>query len=403
LGKSPGRGRTRGTAAGGLGTARRTIAATLSALGLLATAQAAHAQVTVPSVSSLPQAPALPVPAPAPLPAPPKIEAPAPPPVSLPEPVQRALPAPPPPAAGSGGSLGDAVSQAGDVVRSGAERVLGAGAASGQPGGGGSAAGGSGAGGPGAGAGLGAALGGSGTGAGPTGAGGRGARPGAAGGRLGDRARSPRGAAERAARRRTVERRGERLVRRLRGCIDRLPPKQRATLILLYGVGPVRPRSGRQAARLLDLSRSRVRVLESRGLRALARMGGTANCAGTGVSQTTLTGVYELLTEWSDAGVEALPAPLQAGVRVANAAVAALDEDQSEGAVAGVRESAEERRSASSDDPEENDPLASAGPALDDPFGAGDSGIDDPLLLALLALVVAGLMSAGREVGRALR
>jgi hypothetical protein len=410
LGKAPGRSRAKGTAAGGLGSARGTIAAGLCALGLLAGAHTVHAQVSVPGVSSLPQAPSVPVPAAPPLPAPPKVEAPAPPPVSLPEPVQRALPAPPPsPGGGAGGSLGGAVSQADDVVRSGAGRVLGTGGpASGEPGGGGSvpggsASGGSGAGGPGAGAGLGPALGGSGSGAAAAGAGGRGARPGAAGGGRGDRARSPSGAAERAARRRAVERRRGRFVRRLRGCIDRLPPMQRATLILRYGVGPVRPRSGEQAARLLDVSRSRVRVLERKGLRALARIDEGASCAATGVSQTTLAGVYELLTDWHAADVQALPTPLEAGVQLVIAAAAMLDDGEGEGAVAGVRESAGERRSASSGDPEEDGPVASAGPALDDPFGEGDSAMDDPLLLALLALVVACLVSAGREVGRALR
>jgi hypothetical protein len=167
----------------------------------------------------------------------------------------------------------------------------------------------------------------------------------------------------------------------------------------------VRPRSGRQAARLLDLSRSRVRVLERRGLRALARIYEGAGCAGTGVSQTTLAGVYELLADWDTADVEALPVQLEAGVRLATAAAAMLDDDEgdSQGAVAGVRESAEERPSAASGETEENGPLATAGPALDDPFGEGDRAIDDPLLLALLALVVACLVFAGREVGRALR
>jgi hypothetical protein len=189
-------------------------------------------------------------------------------------------------------------------------------------------------------------------------------------------------------------------VRRLSGCLDALPRMERTTLILRYGLGPVRSRSGRQAARLLDVSRRRVGLLERRGLRRLADAGRGTSCERTGISQTSLVAVYDVLAGTSPAAVDEFPAPLEAGVRLARAATVALDEG--EGAVAGVRESGEARRPASSE-PEEDGPATSAGPSIADPFGGGDSGVDDPLLILLLAIVVASLASAAREIRRAVR
>jgi hypothetical protein len=179
---------------------------------------------------------------------------------------------------------------------------------------------------------------------------------------------------------------------------------QRTTLILRYGVGPLRARSGREAGRLLDVSRSRVRVLERRGLRALARLGEDAGCAGTGISETTFVDVYELLTGMSTAGGESLRAPFEAGVRLAAAATVALDESDGgdQGAVAGTRESGGEKENESSQ-PEEDRSVTPAGPLVGDPFGMGDWALDDPRLVLLLLIVVACLVSAGRELRRALR
>jgi hypothetical protein len=192
-------------------------------------------------------------------------------------------------------------------------------------------------------------------------------------------------------------------VRRLSGCIDGLPRLQRATLVLRYGVGPVRARSEQQAARLLDLSRGRVRLLERRGMRNLARSGRSTSCEQTGISLTSLVAVYDLLTGGSTGGPEGLPAPLAAGVWLANAASVVLDEG--EGAVAGVRDSSEERRHTSAEPREEQEegPVSSAGPSLADPFGSADPGLDNPMFLLLLAIVVACLASAAREIRRAVR
>lgn len=219
---------------------------------------------------------------------------------------------------------------------------------------------------------------------------------------MGDRrgARAPRGTRERAARRRAVQRTRERLVRRLSGCLDGLPRLQRTTLILRYGIGPLRPRSRNEAARLLDLSRGRVRLLERRGLRTLAAIGRGASCEGTGVSRSTLVAVYGLLTGTAGDDGEELPALFAAGLRLADAASLALDEGG--GAVAGVRESGEERRNASPE-PEEEGPVSSAATWLGDPFGNVDPALDNPLFLLLLAIVVACLASAAREIRRAVR
>jgi hypothetical protein len=389
------------------------------ALGLLGGgALSAHAQVSVPQ---LPQTPNLPAPAPSlsappPVPALPQVEVPPPPPA--PEPVQRALPTVGEATGGSSGgsSSGDPVSGAVDVVRGGVEGVLG-GAGSGAGGtvrragdalGSGAPAG-SGAGAAGSSSVAGAA--GAGLAAGTGAAGRGGATAGFSRSARARRAGQPRRALrDRSSRRRFLERRLERrrarVVRRLRGCLDALPPMQRTTLILRYGVGPLRARSPREAARLLDVSGRRVRLLERRGVRALARTGDGSGCAGTGISRATLIDAYELVAGTSMAGAERLPAPLEASVRLATSATVALDEGDRAaggwGAVAGARESRGEKESASPE-PNEGESVSPAGPSFGDPFGTGDSAFDDPRLLLLLLIVVACLISAGREIRRALR
>jgi Sigma-70, region 4 len=375
LGTSPGPGGFTGITATGL-----------CALGFLgAGAITAHAQVNLPTPPPLPPAPS--VPAPLPVPSVPSVPALPPPPPLPPAPALPAAPSvdiPPvpgvtaPPAGGSGGgpvtgAVGGSAGPAGDPAPAG-------------PG-----AGGGGALGAGGGAALGAGAGASGS---APGGGGRGTRA-----RSGDRPLLS--ARERAVRRRVVERRRERLVRRLSGCLDALPRMERTTLILRYGVGPVRARSGRQAARLLDISRGRVRLLERRAVRSLADAGRETSCERTGISQISLVAVYDILTgTFSPTGSD-LPAPLTAGARLARAAAAALDEG--EGVVAGVRESSEVPRRPDPTEPEDDGPASSAGPSLGDPFEKDDSGADDPMLLLLLAIVVASLASAAREIRRAVR
>lgn len=176
---------------------------------------------------------------------------------------------------------------------------------------------------------------------------------------------------------------------------------QRTTLILRYGIGPVHARSGREAARLLDVSRGRVLRLERTGVRTLADLGSRTACEQTEIANITLLAVYDLLADTSLAGgLEEMPAPLEAGVRLAGAASAAL-EGEGRGAVAGVRESggaAKER----SDKPIEDDDVSSAGPSLS-PFDEMKPSVDNPLFVILLAIVVACLASAAAEIRRAIR
>ena len=443
LGKSRDTGRIRGTVTLGLCT-----------LGVLSSAAAAHGQVRLPGVS-LPETPvrALPsLPAPQPAPRLPAVEVPR---VPLPEPVEQALPAPSP-----GGSGGGVVGGVTDTVRSTVDGVVG-GVRSATEGGGpgaaveqvvggvrsavgeagsrlGGAAGGA-AGGATGGA-VGAARGASGAAVGAAGA--RGGAAGAGGGpavagkaagapheaacdprSAGGRACARRGAAcardvgrracagrgrlssraerRRAIRRRAAERRRARLVRRLSGCLDVLPALQRTTLILRYGVGPVRSRTRGETARLLQLPRGRVRLVERRGLRALDHLGDSPSCAGTGLSGTALVAIHELLLGTSS--LHGQTAAVEAGLRLAGAATLALDESGAgRGTVAGVRQSGGAPREDSIESGE--DAPVSSGPALvGDLFGTVDSALNNPFLIALLAIVVACLASAGREIRRAIR
>ena len=181
---------------------------------------------------------------------------------------------------------------------------------------------------------------------------------------------------------------------------------QRSTLILRYGIGPVRARSGREAALLLDVSRGRVRLLVQRGVRALSNLGPGAACRGSGLERTTVVALYGLVTDTPAGAFEELPATLEAGVLLANAASEALD-DGGEAAVAGARESGVREsggaQRARAPAPGEDGPVASAGPSIGDPFDGLDSGLGNPFLLVLLAIVVACLASAAREFKRAVR
>lgn len=406
------------------------VAAGLCALGFLGSAAAAHGQVGLPSVP-LPETPvqALPsLPTPEPAPRLPAVEVPR---VQLPEPVQQAAPAPSPGGSGGGvtdtvrstvdgvvggvrsapdgGGPGAAVEQAVGGIRSavgeGGSRLRGA--AGGAAGGAGGAAGGAERAAREA---AGAAGGASGT---RGGAGGAGGGPAVAGGAACDqrsagrracagRGRLPsRAERKRALRRRAAERTRARLVRRLSGCLDVLPGLQQTTLVLRYGVGPVRSRTRGETARLLQLSRGRVRLLERRGLRALDHLGDSPSCAGTGLSGTALVAIHELLI-----GTSSLPgqtAPVEAGLRLAGAAMLALDESGGGlGVVAGIRRSGGVPHGDSIES--EEDGAVSSGPALGgDPFGTSDPALENPLLILLLAIVVACLASAGREIRRAIR
>ena len=166
-------------------------------------------------------------------------------------------------------------------------------------------------------------------------------------------------------------------MRYFQSCLDVLPAPQRTTLALRYGLGPLRAHPVLETARRLHVSRSRVRLLERRGIRRLALAGRRTSCEDTGGGASALTGVT---------GTVVTEAALVAASGRDSATVA-------RGAVAG--------RSASGG---QDRVKAPSGPAtLATPFGA----VDRPgglLLTALLAAVLAaGIVLAGRSVLRSVR
>ena len=183
-----------------------------------------------------------------------------------------------------------------------------------------------------------------------------------------------------------------RLVRGLRGCLDRLVPMRRNALILRYGIGRVAVRSPRRAARELGVSRERFRRLERRGVRSLAREARTSSCERTRVRDATLAVVYSLLspeaprTEFASADA-AVPA-----LRLASASP-----DAGEGGVAGARESGGEEPAGGEDG------SAGAGPFLPTPFGDLRATPDSPLFLLLVAVSLVAAGFAARVIARAVR
>lgn len=212
---------------------------------------------TVPSVPvPVPTVPALPTPPP--LPSPPPL-----PPAPAPVPEAPSLPAPP--------SVPDAPSApAVPAPGSGSSD-----APSGTPG----SSGGSGGGGGASGGGASSSSGGGGSG------GGRASSSSPRGGSA--RARA---AARTPAQRRRAERRLQRAVGRLSGCLDELSTDQRRVLELRAGLGPMRAHSRRGVARILDVRVRRVRRLERRGLRQARVLSRAGGCSGAGAGTATASG-----------------------------------------------------------------------------------------------------------------
>jgi hypothetical protein len=161
---------------------------------------------------------------------------------------------------------------------------------------------------------------------------------------------------------------------------------QRATLILRYGVGPVHARSASETARLLGVSPARVALLEHRGVGSLAGRSRRSGCGRTGVATATLAPVYGLLAEASIASL---------------AGAAAALTDPGRGDVAGVRASGGERQDGPQG-PADGDDENPASPSFGAPLGEGNPVLGDPLFLVLLAVVVACLASAARDLRRSM-
>jgi hypothetical protein len=194
-----------------------------------------------------------------------------------------------------------------------------------------------------------------------------------------------------------------RLVRELRGCLDRLPRMQRSALIVRYGIGRIESRSPRLAARALGLSRSRFRRLERRGVRALVAASRRSSCERTGVARATFAAIFWLLLDRSAGGVVTMPAvvlePAGGGVRAASAQVPGAG---GAGAVRGARESgaAQGRRR---DSGQVDRGTSGTAPSLTTPFGDLRATPGSPLFVLLLAVVLAGAGLAARSILRALR
>jgi len=188
------------------------------------------------------------------------------------------------------------------------------------------------------------------------------------------------------------------LVRGLRGCLDRLRSMQRSALIVRYGIGGVESRSARRAARTLDVSRSRFRRLERRGVRSLVRAARRSSCERTGVSEATLDSVFRMILNASP-GASFTFAALggDSGLRLASASP---QDEAGRGGVAGRQRSSEPGPEGSG---QEDGGPSSAGPALATPFGDLQAAPDNPLFMLFLAVALAGIVFATRGIVRAVR
>jgi Sigma-70, region 4 len=183
-------------------------------------------------------------------------------------------------------------------------------------------------------------------------------------------------------------------VSRLGGCLALLPALQRTTLILRFGVGPVAARSRSAAARVLGLSRSRVRQLELTGIQSLEAQGQNAQCGGSSTMTTTLVAVHALLAGRLADGFEPLgsrPPAREGGTSPAS------------GTGAGSTARRSGPGTGQEDPPLDHETMSSGGPVLGAPFANLQPSPNNPVFLVLLAITMACLVPAVREFVRASR
>ena len=197
----------------------------------------------------------------------------------------------------------------------------------------------------------------------------------AAAGGAGNESRSDARARERR-RRAHAERvynRRQRLVRRLRGCLDELSPIRGHLLVLRYGLGRGKARGPARVARKLGISRRRYVVVHRRAIHRLVTLAETTGCQSSGVAPSLL--VY---------------ASFDTGMAVRGTAVTTLASkgaasqgsgDEEESAVLGESAKGGEQGS-------ERSTPAGLSPPIADEVG------DIPLVLAILAMVAALVMWA---------
>jgi hypothetical protein len=198
----------------------------------------------------------------------------------------------------------------------------------------------------------------------------------------GDRRRAARGGDD-GGEPRTPAQRDRRLrhtVRALAACLTGLADGQRTVLVLRAGLGAPRSRSRGEVARVTGLSRARVRLAETRGLRRLRRLARTAGC-GTSRATDPPPGAGAAVPGAPDAR-PAIPAPAGTGF-----ASALLGSD----AAPGLGVHAERRLSAPH---AEGGSSPGSGTAIEPPDGSGAGWLSIPLMamtvLSILALAVLG-------------
>lgn len=166
-----------------------------------------------------------------------------------------------------------------------------------------------------------------------------------------------------------------RVVRALRGCLDRLPERQSNALILRYGVGTLRRQRSRDAADAINVSLERFRVIHRRGLRNLVVEARLTGCEHGGVADETIASAVDVA--WADAVTD----------RVSTVLAARGGGDRPRSEVLGVSESGGED---ALDDLGGGSGSAGGRPEAASLFGGLPLDTNSPLLLALLAIMLAG-------------
>lgn len=169
-----------------------------------------------------------------------------------------------------------------------------------------------------------------------------------------------------------------RLVRELRGCLDRLPERQSNALILRYGVGALRRKPSRQAADALNVSVEAFRRIHRRGLRNLVIRARRTGCEHGGVSGETISAAIDVA--WTAAVAD------QVGTTIA----ARSGGGSERSAVLGVSESGDEDALADLGGGSGNSDVAGEQEEAAPLFGGLPLDTNSSLFLALLAIVLAG-------------
>ena len=176
-----------------------------------------------------------------------------------------------------------------------------------------------------------------------------------------------------------------RIVRALRGCLDRLPERQSDALILRYGIGDLARQRAQQAAAALHVSLERFRLIHRRGMRNLMNAARGSSCENGGIASETMTSAYD--------------AAWRATVSAAATSVAGRrDRGRERSAVLGVQRSGGDEHRSGGDGGDET-----GGQRAATLFGGLQLETDGALFMALLAIMLAGATWIILSFVRALR